>query len=253
MSDFGLHDPYVGIMKSRVVLRAPHIPVIDLTHAITPFVPEEAGYWLYCCYPQFASGTVHVAVVDPGVGSARAIVVLCAAGQYFVAPDNGLLGLIAQSCADAVAHRVEADALAALQLAPRSATFHGRDVMGPLGAELATGRVRPEQLGARHTLAPGRLHPAVRAADGSVRGSVAVIDHYGNALTTIPAAAIGSLRTVRLQPAGRALRLVGTYAEAGPGECVALINSASMLELAAGQASAAAALNVRPGQQVEVS
>jgi hypothetical protein len=252
-SDFGVHDPYVGIMKSRIVLRAPQIPVIDLTHQITPFAPEEAGYWLYCCYPQFPPGTTHVAVVDPGVGSARAIVVLSAAEQYFVAPDNGLLGLVAASCTDAAAYRVEADGLEGLQLPARSATFHGRDVMGPLAAELAAGRVSPEQLGPRHELHPGRLRPATRASDGSVRGSVAVIDHYGNALTTIPAAALGALRRVQLQPGGRSLRLVRTYAEAEPGECVALINSASMLELCARQASAAVVLNVRAGQEVYVS
>ena len=240
-------------MKSRIVLRAPHIPVIDLTHAITPFAPEEAGYWLYCCDPQFPAGSAHVAVVDPGVGSARAIVVLCAAGQYFIAPDNGLLGLIAGSRADAVAYRVEAHALEALQLAPHSATFHGRDVMAPLAAELAAARVTPAQLGPQHTLEPGRLRPAVRAADGSVRGNVAVIDHFGNALTTIPAAAMGSMQRVQLHPEGRSLRLVRTYAQAGPAECVALINSAAMLELCVRQASAAAALNVQPGHEVKVS
>ena len=252
-SDFGLHDPYVGIMRSRILLRAPHIPVVDLTHAITPFMPEEAGYWLYCCYPQFPAGTAHVAVVDPGVGSARAIVVLCAAGQYFIAPDNGLLGLIAATCADAVAYRVEMQALDALQFPARSATFHGRDVMGPLAAELAAARVDPARLGPRHRLEAGRLRPAVRAADGSVRGTIAVIDHFGNALTTIPAAAIGSMQRVQLHPDGRLLRRVGTYAEAAPGECVALVNSAAMLELCARQASAAAVLNAYPGQQVKVS
>ncbi|MGH8256793.1 MAG: SAM-dependent chlorinase/fluorinase, partial [Steroidobacteraceae bacterium] len=162
-SDFGLHDPYVGIMKSRIVLRAPQIPVIDLTHQITPYAPEEAGYWLYCCYPQFPPGTTHVAVVDPGVGSARAIVVLCAAEQYFVAPDNGLLGLVAASCADAAAYRVDTGGLEGLGLSMRSATFHGRDVMAPIAAELAAARVRPEQLGPRHELEAGRLHPAVRS------------------------------------------------------------------------------------------
>lgn len=125
--------------------------------------------------------------------------------------------------------------------------------MAPLAAEIAAGRVRPEQLGPRHVLEAGRLRPAVRAPDGSVHGNVAVIDHYGNALTTIPAAAIGAMRRVHLEPGGRTLRMVRTYAEAEAGECVALINSASMLELCARQASAAAALNVQPGQEVYVS
>jgi S-adenosylmethionine hydrolase len=253
MSDFGLQDPYVGIMRSRIALRAPQIPVIDLTHQIRSFAPEEAGYWLYCCQPQFPAGTVHVAVVDPGVGSARAILVLSAAGQYFIAPDNGLLGLLTQTHAEAVAYRVEAAGLAPLQLSLASATFHGRDVMAPLAAELASARVRPEQLGPEHSPLPGRLHAPVRRADGRLCGQVAVIDHYGNALTTIPAALVQAHAQVRLAGSDRPLRWVRTYAEAQAGECVALINSASMLEVATREGSAAALLNVRPGQEVYVS
>jgi len=240
-------------MKSRILGRAPAVPVVDLTHAITPFRPEEAGYWLYCCQSQFPAGTVHVAVVDPGVGSARAIAVLRAAQQLFVAPDNGLLGLVAQSDPRAQAYRVSDAALKSLGLGLHSATFHGRDVMAPLAAELAMGRVRPDQVGPPHTLVRGMLQPAEEAADGSLTGTVAVIDHYGNCLTTILAAAAVGRQRVRLHPEGSPLRWVHTYEEARPGECVALINSASMLELAARRASAAALLNVLPGQRVYLS
>jgi S-adenosyl-L-methionine hydrolase (adenosine-forming) len=252
-SDFGLHDPYVGIMKSRLFERAPGIPVVDLTHAITPFRPEEAGYWLYCCLSQFAAGTVHVAVVDPGVGSARAITVLQAARQLFVAPDNGLLGLVAGSDAHSRAYRVTDAALESLGLALHSATFHGRDVMAPLAAELASGRLRAEQVGPVHALARGLLQPAQEGSDGTLLGSVAVVDHYGNCLTTIPALAAAGRTHVRLQPQGAALRWVRTYEEARPGEGVALVNSASMLEIAARRSSAAALLNIRPGQLVYLS
>ena len=252
ISDFGLHDPYVGIMKGRIWQRAPQVPVIDLTHQITAFRPEEAGYWLYCCHAQFPAGSVHVAVVDPGVGSARAILVLSAAAQHFIAPDNGLLGLLAAAYPAAIAHRVEPDALAPLGLALDSATFHGRDVMAPLAAELISRRVRPEQLGPPQRPQAGRLHPPQIGADGALIGLVAVIDHYGNVLTTIPATLLGARSQVQLRPDGRPLRLVHTYAEAQPGECVALINSAAMLELAVREGSAAAALNVRLGQEVYV-
>jgi S-adenosylmethionine hydrolase len=239
-------------MKSRIRLRAPDLPLIDLTHEIPAFTPEAAGYWLYCCLPQFPRGTEHLAVVDPGVGSARAIVVLNAAGQTLIAPDNGLLGLIAQSSSDAIAHRVDSAALARLGLRLESATFHGRDVMGPLAAEIACGRVRAEAVGPPHRLLPGGLAPARLGPDGVLIGQVAVIDHYGNALTTISAAALGERRRVQLVPGGPALRFVQTYEEAAPQECVALINSAGMLELAAYRSSAAAALNVVAGRQVYV-
>jgi len=251
-SDFGLRDPYVGIMKSRIVLRAPQLPIIDLTHGIAAFDAEAAGYWLYCCRGQFPPGTVHVAVVDPGVGSERSILVLEADGQLFVAPDNGLLGLIVQSCAGCRAYRVSEQALARLHIGAPSATFHGRDIMAPLGAELASARIEPSQVGPPHSPAPGRLQCGTRQLDGSLSGSVAVIDHFGNALTTIPAAALGALGRPEVLLDGRRLRLVRTYGEALAGECVALINSSSMLELAAGQASAARILNVQPGRPVHV-
>ncbi len=240
-------------MKSRILQRAPGVPVVDLTHAITVFHPEEAGYWLYCCCSQFPAGTVHVAVVDPGVGTARAIVVLSAAQQLFIAPDNGLLGLIAQSDPQSRAHRVTVAALESLGLGLHSATFHGRDVMAPLAAELAAGRLRAEEVGPAHTLVRGGLQPAEEIAGGTLLGTVAVIDHYGNCLTTIPAAATAGRTHARLRPEGAVLRWVRTYEEAGPGECVALINSASMLEIAARRSSAAALLNVLPGQRVYLS
>lgn len=252
-TDYGLQDPYVGILRSRVVQRAPGIPLIDLTHAIRRFHPEEAGYWLYCTHAQLPAGTVHVAVVDPGVGSARQIVVLSAAGQLFVAPDNGLLGLIAQRLPASRAYRVEAGALAALGLSAASATFHGRDIMAPLGAELAMRRIRAADLGPSQALMPGPLVPPREQPDGTLQGSVGAIDHFGNVLTTITAQELGSRRQVRLAPGAPALPWVLTYEQVPQGQCAALINSAGMLELAARQASAAAALNVAPGQRVYVS
>jgi S-adenosyl-L-methionine hydrolase (adenosine-forming) len=252
-TDYGLQDPYVGILKSRLVQRAPGIPLIDLTHEIRRFHPEEAGYWLYCCYPQLPAGTVHVAVVDPGVGSAREILVLSAAGQLFVAPDNGLLGLIAQRLPETLAWRVEGRALAALGLSAQSATFHGRDIMAPLAAELAMRRVSAFELGPRHAPLRGPLSPPRELPDGSLEGCVAVVDHFGNVLTTIAAREFAGRRQVRLAPGAPALPWVATYEEAPAGRCVALVNSAGMLELAARQASAAATLNVVPGQRVYVS
>jgi S-adenosylmethionine hydrolase len=251
-SDFGLHDPYVGIMKSRILQRAPRIPLIDLTHEIAPFQPEQAGYWLWCSYLQFPAGSVHIAVVDPGVGGARSIVVLEAAKHRFVAPDNGLLGLLAQSIPDARAYRVEPRALRPLGLTFASATFHGRDVMGPLGAELAARRVRAEQLGERTALLLGTLRPAVRTEGGALEGQVALIDHFGNALTTISAEALAALRGAQVLLGTRRLRLVRTYAEARADECVALINSSGMLELAVREASAATRLQLQVGAVVQV-
>jgi S-adenosylmethionine hydrolase len=261
-SDFGLHDPYVGIMKSRIMLRAPQLQLIDLTHDIDPFAIETAGYWLYCVQPQFPAGTVHLAVVDPGVGSERALIVLAAGEQLFVAPDNGLLGLLAQAWPDAPAYRVEIDLLARLAVPRPSATFHGRDLMAPLAAELASARITAPELGPPHRVLPGRLRAARIESDGGLHGSVGAVDRYGNLLTTIPRHltsiprnAIGQIETApipvpRIQIRGQRVRLVRTYADGAPDELVALINSSGMLEVAVREGSAAARLNVRAGEPV---
>lgn len=257
-SDFGLRDPYVGVMKRRIFERLPAAALIDLTHEITPFRPEEAGYWLSCVHPWFPPGAVHVAVVDPGVGGERTIAVLDAFGQQFVAPDNGLLGLIAAGDAGARAYRVMPEALARLGLGFQSATFHGRDVMAPLGAELAAGRCGAEQVGSPCRLRPGSLAPARLEEPGRIRGQIAVIDHFGNALTTIALAAIEAAfpdhaaTGLEAELDGRRYRLAHTYADAERGECVALINSWSMLELACREGSAAQELNIRADQPVSV-
>lgn len=249
-SDFGLHDPYVGIMKSRIMQRAPQLQLVDLTHEIDPFAIEAAGYWLYCVQPQFPAGSVHLAVVDPGVGSERAIVVLEAAGQLFVAPDNGLLGLLAEAWPSSVAYRLEVDLPVRLGLPSPSATFHGRDLMAPLAAELATARIMASELGPPQVLLPGRLRAARIGSDGALHGTVGVVDRFGNLLTTIARDAISQIEQPRIESSGRRLRLVGTYTEGHPGEPVALINSAGMLELAVREGSAAARLNARAGEPV---
>jgi hypothetical protein len=124
--------------------------------------------------------------------------------------------------------------------------------MGPLGAELAVGRVRPEQLGERTAVLPGKLRQAVRDGSGTLEGQVAVVDRFGNALTTIPGAMLHSQRGTQVLLGSRRLRLVRTYAEARHGECVALINSSSMLELAVREGSAAERLGLQIGAALQV-
>ena len=252
-SDFGLHDPYVGIMKSRILQRAPQLQLVDLTHHIEPFAIAAAGYWLYCVQPQFPDGTVHLAVVDPGVGGERAIVVLEAAGQSFVAPDNGLLGLLSQAWPASIAYCVGPSVGERLALPALSATFHGRDLMAPLAAELALGRIRPAELGPLHRLASGPLRPGHFEPDGTLEGAVGVIDRYGNLLTTISGGALGEITHPRIQFGEQRVRLVRTYGDGERDEPIALINSSGMLELAVREGSAARQLNARTGDLVVVS
>jgi S-adenosylmethionine hydrolase len=250
ITDFGAHDPYVGVMKSRLLARLGTVPVVDLTHEVTPFRPEEAGFWLWRSAPQFPRGTVHVAVVDPGVGTERALVVVRAAQQLFVAPDNGLLGLVWQGEASAQAVRVTSEALAHLGLAATSATFHGRDLIAPLGAELAAGRCRFEELGPAVSPGLGRLRPAVVRA-GVVDGVIGAIDRYGNLLSTIEAATLKTLQAPQITYKGQRFALVSTYGESRNSTCVALVNSFGVLEIACNCGSAADVLGAEWGESLQ--
>ena len=166
-------------------------PLIDLTHEITPFQPEQAGYWLWCCYPQFPAGTRACRRRRSGCRSGRARSSCCEArGQRFIAPDNGLLGLIAQSRSDARAYRLDPKALSALGLTFDQRYFsrtrhHGRRSAPSWPQD----GCEPERLGERTELLLGRLRPAVRTRGRGARRAIAVMDHFGNVLTTIAAEA----------------------------------------------------------------
>ena len=188
-TDFGLKDPFVGVMKGRLVARFPGVRIIDLTHEIPAHWPAEAGFWLARSFRYFPSGTVHVAVVDPGVGSAREIAAVEAEGHLFLAPDNGLLAPVLESAAGRHgAARGRPMLLARIGLDAPSATFHGRDIFAPLAAELAAGP--PAAGGPR----PARPTSWSRAGSrsrwstaGQVAGTVVTIDHFGNLITNIDA------------------------------------------------------------------
>jgi S-adenosyl-L-methionine hydrolase (adenosine-forming) len=252
-TDFGLEDPFVGVMKGRILGRFPAARLIDVTHAIPPQRPAEAGFWLARCFEYFPPGTVHVAVVDPGVGTARGIVCLVARGHALLAPDNGLLAPIVSRCADAEIFSVAAARLAAIGVREVSATFHGRDIFAPVAAELAAGRRRPVELGERLLgLAVSPLQQSPEAPLAEVSGRVVTIDHFGNLITDIDSARLAALVEPRVSIAGHTVPLRRTYGEARAGELLALINSFDALEIAQTDGSAAAALGVGRGAPVLV-
>ncbi|HTX25241.1 MAG TPA: SAM-dependent chlorinase/fluorinase [Steroidobacteraceae bacterium] len=260
-TDFGLEDPFVGVMKGRILSRFPTARIVDLTHAVPAHRPSEAGFWLSRCFEDFPAGSVHVAVVDPGVGTGRAIVCMVASGHALLAPDNGLLGALAVRHPQAPTVRLAEARLRALGVERVSATFHGRDIFAPVAAELACGRCAPGSLGERTQLeapaheasptAPGSLAGA--AGSASVSGSVVTVDHFGNLLTDIDARAIEHLDGAWVSVAGRRLRLQRTYGDARPGELLALVNAFDVLEIAAREGSAARTLAVGRGTPVTVS
>src|SRR5581483_11159476 len=178
-TDFGLTDHYVGVMKGVILRIAARAQIVDLGHQVNPYEIGEAAFLVAQAYRYFPKKTVHVIVVDPGVGTSRRAIVAEAAGQYFVAPDNGVLGMIyAQE-----KHKVRVISNDRYFLKPVSRTFHGRDIFAPVGAHLATG-VPASRMGKIIVdyLRPASAGPE-RTGKHAWTGSVLKIDHFGNVVT----------------------------------------------------------------------
>ena len=250
-TDFGHQGPFVGVMKGCILSRFAAARIIDLTHEIVVHWPAEAGFWLARAYRYFPPGTVHVAVVDPGVGTSRDIIVVSAGGHLFFAPDNGLLAPIVARHAGASIVRLSAAALVRFGIEQASATFHGRDIFAPLAAELAAGRCAPADLGERtRTLVPSWVdEPTI---DANVTGLVMTIDHFGNLITNIDAPLITRFREPRIAAGNHTFELRRTYGEVQPGEYLALINSFGVIEIARAEQSAADGLGLSRGAPVIV-
>jgi S-adenosylmethionine hydrolase len=252
-TDFGLEDPFVGVMKGQLLVRHPGVRIVDLMHSVLAHWPAEAGFWLARSFRYFPAGTVHVAVVDPGVGSDRGIALVEAEGHAFLAPDNGLLGAVVDALPTPVLRRIEEATLRRLGLDSPSATFHGRDVFAPLAGEMAAGRERPSTLGALvGSLVPGWVDGPVIAA-GRVTGTVVTVDHFGNLITNVEGVSLSALAQPLVRAAGRDLLLRRTYAEARPGEYLALVNSFGVLEIARAEGSASEGLGIGRGAPIVVS
>jgi hypothetical protein len=253
-TDFGHQGPFVATMKGRMLAHFPSARIIDVTHEVPVYWPAEAGFWLARAYSYFPSGTVHVAVVDPGVGTARDIIVVAAAGHAFLAPDNGLLAPVVARNDSASVYRLDtAKAIARFKLPAPSATFHGRDIFAPIGAELAAGRVTPAELGSKTTdIVPSWVdEPTVTAQQ--VAGVIITIDHFGNLITNIDAALIRAFPAPVVRTGGHILPLRRTYGDVRPGEFLALVNSFGVIEIARAEQSAAEALGLGRGAPVTIS
>lgn len=253
-TDFGHQGPFVGVMKGQILGRFPAARLIDLTHEILVHWPAEAGFWLTRAFAYFPAGTVHVAVVDPGVGTSRDIVVVSAAGHLFVAPDNGLLAPLVSRYRDAEVVRLRPAGLKRLGITHPSATFHGRDIFAPVGAELAAGHCRAHELGessAPDSLAPAWVdEPSIQS--GGVSGVVITLDHFGNLITNIDGTLIERFRLPLVHAGHHAFPLLRTYGETRPGQYLALINSFGVLEIARAEQSAADGLGLGRGAPVTV-
>jgi S-adenosylmethionine hydrolase len=257
LTDFGLSDAYAGIMKGVVLAIAPDARIVDLTHAVPPQSVAEGAFILETACRYFPPGTVHLCVVDPGVGTARRRLIIASRGQFFVGPDNGLLSpalddavrgrrqpgqgyepRLLSGLGDAVAWELHVTGAV-------SATFEGRDVFAPAAARLAAGE-DPARLGRR--IDDIFAFPAFRAPAAGVEidGVVLHVDSHGNLISDIRAVDLPPEPSIHT--AGAALPLVGTYAEAVG--LAALVGSAGLVEISLPEGSAALRLGIRAGARV---
>ncbi len=242
LTDFGTTDSYVGELKGMLLSLAPEAVLVDVSHDIAPGDVAAASFVLGRAWRTFPAGTVHLAVVDPGVGTRRRALAADIAGHRFVAPDNGLLSdVFAAAHADIVSLPVPDTA---------SPTFHGRDVFAPAAARLARGAALAE-LGAPVSdlvhLPPKRL----RTEGADVIGQVVHVDRFGTLVTNLPASAVLPGAAVRL---GRHTVVVrATFGDVPPGDAVAFVGSGGTLEVAVRDGRAEAVLDVGRGAEVRLS
>jgi S-adenosylmethionine hydrolase len=257
-SDYGLEDHFVGVCHGVMARVAPGVRVLDVSHAVAAQDVRQGAVMLVQAVP-YLPRAVHLAVVDPGVGTGRGMVAVEAGGQVLVGPDNGLLVWAAEALGGV--DRVHALQNPAFRLEPVSRTFHGRDVFAPAAAHLAAG-VDAAELGP--PLDPGGLvrleRPAVRAGGGGVAGSVVAVDHFGNLaldlrLPDLEKAGVAVGDPVEVRAGGRAHRVtVGeTFASVAAGELVLHEDSFGSLAVAVNRGRAADRLGVRAGDAVEVA
>lgn len=252
-TDFGHKGPFVGVMKGVIIDRFRDAQIIDLTHDIPAQWPPEAGFWVRRSYKYFPAGTVHMAIVDPGVGTERDILIVEYDHHWFMAPDNGLLARMLDNAEDAAVFRLDMDALERLDIPPPSSTFHGRDIFAPVAAELAAGNTTPVCIAtATDTWAPAWVDEP-EAMAGKVKGSIITVDAFGNLISNIEASITREFDEPVVHIAGRDIALRTTYGNVKPGEYLALINSFGVLEVARAEGNAAEGLGVERGAPVSVS
>ena len=270
-TDFGTADGYVGTMKGVILGVVPDARLVDLSHEVVPQDVRGAAYVLYAAYPFFPAHTIHLVVVDPGVGGARRPIALRTPAGFFVGPDNGVFSYV-MACESA-------EALVALtdpryRLPCISHTFHGRDVFAPAAAHLAAG-VPITDLGPPVVDPVVFPLPRLEITSHGIVGEVLHVDRFGNVVTSVGKlvwagdglvleSAFGKARD-RLQDAEHGIVAAGTtvkaagqevtgvrhtYAEVEPGEMLALVGSSGHLEIAVREGSAAGRLGVRPGDKV---
>jgi S-adenosyl-L-methionine hydrolase (adenosine-forming) len=255
-TDFGISSPYVAQMKGVMLSLCREVDLVDVTHAIAPQNIKEGAVVLADTTPRFPPGTIHVAVVDPGVGSSRQLVYAEIGAQRYLAPDNGLLGLLGLLAAASWPTRMIALENRDYWLPEISHTFHGRDILAPVAAHLANG-LDPALLGQPLAALESVALLKPRKTGGGLVGEVLYVDSFGNAITNIrrdDLPFLGDLARVSIEFAGGTFpHLVANYAAGLQGETIALFDSQDRLEIAVVGGSAAQKHGIAAGEPVRVT
>ena len=255
-TDFGLNDHFVGAMKGVILEIAPEAQIIDISHAVQPFDILDGALTISQAYSYFPSGTVHMVIVDPGVGTARRPVIITGDRHLFVAPDNGVLSLIYAREERISVRHVTAEHYF---LQPRSNTFHARDIFSPVAAYLAKG-IEPDRFGEEIADYVRFTAPRPKPVDErTLRGVVLKVDRFGNLITNITSqdapqlfGATPPAFKIAIGNKVQATRICATYAEGAPGEVFGILGSMGFLEVAANRGSAFQLMGAGKGSEVNV-
>lgn len=251
-TDFGLSDHYVGTMKGVILGLAPGATIVDISHDVTPFEPLDGAFTIAQAYRYFPEGAIHVVVVDPGVGTTRRAILVEAAGQFFIGPDNGVFSMIY----DREPHKVLEITNAKFFRTDVSATFHGRDVFAPCAAHLAGGAL-PPRLGkpiADYTqlalIKPQQMARRVWS------GAVLKVDRFGNLITNLHVEHLPDIRTRPFEISIGLRQIAGladTFGACAPGELANIVGSSGYIEVIVNRGSAAEFLKCVTGSPLEIT
>jgi len=253
-TDYGTNDHLVGTLKGVILKINPEANIVDITHNVTPYDLLDGALAIGSAYSYFPPRTIHVVVVDPGVGTDRRPLLVSGETQYFVAPDNGVLSLVYEREESLVIRHANVEHY---YLQPISKTFHGRDIFAPIAAWLSKGS-QAAAMGDEITDHKKFAMPKPKPAEGALKGVVLRVDSFGNLVTNfrsedLPAAAFES-GNVRFQVGAQTVtRLVDTFAKGNPGETFAYIGSNGFVEFGVNRGSAAKALNAGRGVAVTLN
>ncbi|HUK29744.1 MAG TPA: SAM-dependent chlorinase/fluorinase [Candidatus Acidoferrum sp.] len=250
-TDYGTSDQLVGTLKGVILKIQPDAQIVDINHSVVPYDVLDGALSIGAAYRYFPTKTVHIVIVDPGVGTERRPILVSANNQYFIAPDNGVLSLVYEREDPLVVRHITSEHYFTR---PVSATFHGRDIFAPVAAWLAK-NWQTEAFGEVITDFTRFALPRPKAQDGAMRGAVLRSDHFGNLITNFTLEDLPEpMRKpgpVKISIAGKPVKqFVETFAQGPAGEAVALVGSTGFIEIAVNKGNAARVLGAARGAEV---